>query len=126
MLEDRTIEVLAYNLETILAEKLETIISRGTTNTRMRDFYDIYILTKIQADNIDHKLLINALSETAKKRGTIALLDNKALIISEISSSSVLQDLWTRYQKKYDYAEDVSWSDVMSAVGTTLNIRHVL
>ncbi len=123
MLEDRTIEVLAYNLETVLAEKLETIISRGTTNTRMRDFYDIYILTKLQADNINQKLLVDALNETAKKRGTVALLDNKALIVSEISSSNILQDLWTRYRKKYDYAEDVSWSDVMSAVEVTLNIR---
>ena len=123
MLENRTIEVLAYNLETVLAEKLETIISRGTTNTRMRDFYDIYILTKLQADNINPKLLIEALKETAKKRGTETLLDNKALIASEISSSSILQDFWTKYQKKYDYAEDVSWSDVISAVEASLNIR---
>lgn len=123
MLENRTIEVLAYNLETVLAEKLETIVSRGTTNTRMRDFYDIYVLTKLQADKINQKLLIEALNETAKSRGTATLLRDKALIVSEISSSSILQDLWTMYQKKYDYADDVSWSDVMSAVEATLNIR---
>ena len=120
MLENRSIKVLAYNLETILAEKLETIISRGTANTRMRDFYDIFILTKLQADNIDKRLLADALNETAKKRGTAALFDNKALIISEITSNSILQDLWTRYQKKFDYAGDVSWSQVMSAVEITL------
>lgn len=123
MLEDRIIEVLAYNLETVLAEKLETIISRGTANTRMRDFYDIYILTKLQADNINQELLVAALNETAKKRGTIALFDDKALIVSEISSSNILHDLWTRYQKKYDYAEDILWNDVMSAVEARLNIR---
>lgn len=123
MLEDRTIEVLAYNLETILAEKLETIISRGTTNTRMRDFYDIYILTKLQTDNINKKLLVEALNKTAKKRETLALFDNKDLIVSEILSSSILQDLWSRYQEKYYYAEDVLWSDVMSAVEASLNIR---
>lgn len=88
MLENRTIEILAYNLETVLAEKLETIVSRGTTNTRMRDFYDIYILTKLQADNINQELLIEALNETAKKRGMATLLDDKRLIVSEISSSS--------------------------------------
>lgn len=123
MLEDRIIEVLAYNLETVLAEKLETIISRGTANTRMRDFYDVYILTKLQADNINQELLVAALNETAKKRGTIALFDDKALIVSEISSSNILHDLWTRYQKKYDYAEDILWNDVMSAVEARLNIR---
>ena len=108
MLEDRTIEVLAYNLETVLAEKLETIISRGTTNTRMRDFYDIYILTKLQADNINQKLLNEALNGTAIKRGTVTLIDNKSLIVYEITLSSIMQDLWTRYQKKYDYAENIS------------------
>lgn len=122
MFEDRTIEVLAYNLETVLAEKLETIISRGTTNTRMRDFYDIYILTKLQADNIYQKLLAEALNGTATKRGTVALLDNKGLIVSEIKTSSIMQDLWIRYQKKYDYAADISWSDAMGAVEDTLNI----
>jgi len=122
MFENRTIEVLAYNLETVLAEKLETIISRGTTNTRMRDLYDIYILKKLQADNINQKLLAKALNGTATKRGTVALLDNKDLIVSEIKTSSIMQDLWIRYQKKYDYAEDISWSDAMGAVEDTLNI----
>ncbi|HEY5583554.1 MAG TPA: nucleotidyl transferase AbiEii/AbiGii toxin family protein [Ruminiclostridium sp.] len=122
MLENRTIEVMAYNLETVLAEKLETIISRGTTNTRMRDFYDVYILTKLQADNINQKLLDEALNRTAINRGTDPLLDNKGLIVSEIITSSIMQDLWIRYQKKYDYADDISWGDVMGAVQATLNI----
>jgi len=123
MLEDRTIEVLAYNLETVLAEKLETIISRGTTNTRMRDYYDIHILAKLQAENIDQKLLVQALNGTAIKRGTVALLENKRLIISEIKASIIMQDLWTRYQKKYNYAEDISWGDVMNAVEAVLNTK---
>ena len=122
MLEERTIEVMAYNLETVLAEKLETIISRGTTNTRMRDFYDIYILTKLQTDNINQKLLVEALNGTAKKRGTVALLENKGLIVSEISSNGIMQNLWTRYQKRYEYAEGVSWSDTVIAVEDILNI----
>lgn len=122
MLEDREIEVLAYNLETVLAEKLETIISRGTTNTRMRDFYDIYILMKLQPDNINQNLLLEAMNGTAIKRGTVALLANKRLIVSEIITSGVMQDLWKRYKKKYEYAMDISWGDVMSAVEATPNI----
>lgn len=122
MLEDRTIEVMAYNLETVLAEKLETLISRGTINTRMRDFYDVYILTKLQADNIDQRLLAEALMATAIKRETVGLLDNKILIISEIMASNIMQDLWIRYQKKYDYVEDIPWGDVMRAIEAALNI----
>ena len=71
MLEDRTIEVWAYNLETVLAEKLETVISRNVTNTRMRDFYDIYILQKLYGQQLKKEILWNALVATAGKRGTL-------------------------------------------------------
>ncbi|WP_367302940.1 nucleotidyl transferase AbiEii/AbiGii toxin family protein [Clostridium sp. DSM 17811] len=116
MFEERTIQILAYNLETVLAEKLETIISRGTTNTRMRDFYDVYILTKLQADNINYKLLAEALNATAIKRGTLPLFQNKSLIITEIETASVMQGLWKRYKKNYDYAESISGGDVKSVI----------
>ena len=69
LLEDRNIEVLAYNLETVLAEKVELIISRGVANTRMRDFYDIYILTKLQGENINSSLFKKALAATSKIEG---------------------------------------------------------
>lgn len=70
MLEERTIDVWAYNLETVLAEKLETMISRTITNTRMRDFYDIHILCQIYGESLNVETLHNALNATAKKRGT--------------------------------------------------------
>ena len=70
MLEDRTIEVWAYNLETVLAEKLETVISRNVTNTRMRDFYDIHILLSLYGSTLDTKVLGEALQATARKRET--------------------------------------------------------
>ena len=66
MLEDRTIEVWAYNLETVLAEKLETVISRNVTNTRMRDFYDIYILQKLHGEQLKKQVLWTALSDKLK------------------------------------------------------------
>ncbi|MHB8963722.1 MAG: nucleotidyl transferase AbiEii/AbiGii toxin family protein [Saccharofermentanales bacterium] len=116
MFEDRPIEVLAYNLETVLAEKLETIISRGTINTRMRDFYDIYILSKMPNDKINNTILNEAIVGTATKRGTLALFNDKRRIISEVKSSSIMQDLWAMYQKKYDYAADFTWDDVIWAV----------
>jgi predicted nucleotidyltransferase component of viral defense system len=122
MFENRAIDVMAYNIETVLAEKLEALISRGTTNTRMRDYYDIYILKKLQAADINQKLLVEALHCTAIKRGTVVLLNNKGLITSEIKTSSIMQNMWTRYRKKYDYAEDISWDDLMSVVEDMLNI----
>ena len=74
MFEDRTISILAYNLETILAEKFETIITRGVANTRMRDFYDIYILTTTQKFNND--IFKEALRKTAKNRDTFEQLSD--------------------------------------------------
>lgn len=78
MLEERSIEVWAYNLETVLAEKLETIISRNVINTRMRDFYDIHILQEIHGAALSHIILKNALVATANKRGTVAQMKDAA------------------------------------------------
>jgi len=121
MLEPRSIEVLAYNLETVIAEKMETIISRSTVNTRMRDFYDIYILSELQAENINIGLLSDAIIATTNRRGTTDLLTRADIILSNIEDSQIMQNLWTRYQQKHDYAVGVSWQDVMSAIKGMFN-----
>ncbi len=115
MLEDRTIEVWAYNLETVLAEKLETVISRNVMNTRMRDFYDIYILQKLYGEQLNKEILWNALVATARKRGTLDLIESNDIreILNEIETSSVMENLWKTYQKNYSYAADVSWHIIM-------------
>ena len=109
MLEDRTIEVWAYNLETVLAEKLETVISRNVTNTRMRDFYDIYILQKLYGEQLEKQVLWNALVATAKKRGTLEQIESGEIneIFDEIESSPVMEKLWKTYQKNYSYSADI-------------------
>lgn len=118
MLEDRTIEVWAYNLETVLAEKLETVISRNVTNTRMRDFYDIYILQKLHGEQLKKQVLWNALVATAKKRGTLDLIEAEDIreIFDEIESSPVMETLWKTYQKNYSYAANVSWHIIMEFI----------
>ena len=118
MLEDRTIEVWAYNLETVLAEKLETVISRNVTNTRMRDFYDIYILQKLYGEQLKKEVLWNALVATARKRGTLEQIKfgDTREIFDEIESSPVMEKLWKTYQKNYSYATDISWHIVMESV----------
>jgi predicted nucleotidyltransferase component of viral defense system len=120
--EDRTIPVLAYNLETILAEKLETLFSRGTANTRMRDFYDIHILTKTPTQCIDNATLKNAFKGTCKNRGSLILLPDMDLILQEIAESASLVTLWRSYQRKYQYASSITWADVMESVRTLAEI----
>lgn len=116
MLEDRSIDILAYNLETVLAEKLETIITRTVTNTRMRDFYDIYILHQIHGKTLDQTVFSEALRATACKRGTEQNLVEAEEVIEEVKNSPVMQRLWVAYQKKFSYAADVDWGNVIDAV----------
>ena len=116
MFENRSIRILAYNLETVLAEKFETIISRGVTNTRMRDFYDIHILTASKHTALDARSFTDALKQTGQKRGTIAQFADAVKIIRTIAESSAMSNLWTRYQKSYSYAADVSWDAAISAI----------
>ena len=116
MLEDRSIDIWAYNLETVLAEKLETIITRTTTNTRMRDFYDIYILEQLHGNTLDPQILHDALRATAHKRGTERHLAEAAEVFEEVENSSVMQKLWESYRKKFSYAADLEWNIIMGAV----------
>ena len=118
MFEDRAINILAYNLETVLAEKFETIVTRSTTTSRMRDFYDIYILTTTQ--NFDADVFKVALKKTAEKRGTSVQMADSESIIQTVATSQILIDLWQRYQKKFSYAADVSWEMVTLALKNLL------
>ncbi len=97
-----------------MAEKLETVISRNVTNTRMRDFYDIYILQKLHGEQLKKQVLWNALVATARKRGTLEQINSgdRREIFDEIEISSVMENLWKTYQKNYSYAADISWHTI--------------
>ena len=124
MLENRTIEVWAYNLETVLAEKLETVISRNVTNTRMRDFYDIYILQKLYGEQLSKDVLRDALVATAKKRETLEQIETEDIdeVFDEIQSSSVMENLWKAYQRNYSYSADIPWHIIMKSIRTLYEI----
>lgn len=122
MLEDRNINVLAYNLSTILAEKLETVISRGDQNTRPRDYYDIYILTKIQTDNIDIATLKVAIKAAAQRRDSIEILKHYAEIIQTVKNSSVMKQQWEDYKKDFDYVSGIEFEDACDAVVAVMNL----
>lgn len=116
MLEDRSIDIWAYNLETVLAEKLETIITRTTTNTRMRDFYDIYILEQLHGTTLNPKILHDALLATAHKRGSEKYLNQAEEVFDEVENNPVMQKLWDTYRKKFSYASDLEWDVIMKAI----------
>ena len=108
--------MLAYNLETIMAEKLETVISRGDQNTRPRDYYDIYILAKLQYANIEPDALKDALNATTEKRGSSVVVKEYRSIMDTVKSSEVMQRQWKNYQKDFEYATDIVFEDACNVV----------
>ena len=108
MLEDRSIEIWAYNLE--------TVVSRVTTNTRMRDFYDLHILSQLHGQSIVPADLRAALIATAKKRGTEKYLADAPAAFDEVEADSNMEKLWRAYQKKFSYAADLSWHTVVESI----------
>ncbi len=116
LLEDRSISLWSYNLETILAEKLQTVLARGILNTRMRDFYDIWMLLDTYEDKVNKAVLKDAFAATCKKRGTDHLQEQAEEIIKIIEADEQLQVLWRAYQKKYSYAAEIDYASVISGV----------
>jgi len=111
---DTSISLWAYNVETILAEKIETILSRNVFNTRIRDYYDVYILTTTK--NIQKEILYVALRATAIHRGTWDNIQEIGKIMETIETDSGLRDLWTRYQRKFLYAKDITFESLIAAL----------
>lgn len=116
LFDDRTIDILAYNLETILAEKIETVLSRGIANTRPRDYYDIHILYTLRKEQCDFDVLLKALEKTTEKRGSQKILVDYKDIISNIRTSKELNDFWIKYQNNFDYAKDISFDEACNTI----------
>jgi predicted nucleotidyltransferase component of viral defense system len=114
--ENKIIEIWAYNIETILAEKIETILRRSFLNTRPRDFYDVYIIMKTQKHNIDKTILINALRATSEKRMSTAVFEDKDNILLEIQLDAVMRGRWDRDCKEYYYANGIGYDEVIEVL----------
>lgn len=121
LLEDRSISLWSYNLETILAEKLQTVLARGILNTRMRDFYDIRMLLDTYEDKVNKVVLRDAFAATCNKRGTDHLQEQAEEIIKIIEADEQLQVLWRAYQKKYSYAAEIDYASVINGVRKLMN-----
>ncbi len=116
MFEDRTISLLSYNTETLLAEKMQTIIARGIANTRMRDFYDVSGIARLNADKINHNLLAEAFQATCRKRETVFSKEEMEETFSKIQSDEPLAKMWEQFRKKNFFVGDLLWEDVLEEV----------
>jgi predicted nucleotidyltransferase component of viral defense system len=116
MFEDRTIPVMAYNLYTILAEKIETILSRNVANTRGRDFYDVYILLSMHRDTLSRPELLNALRAKAEERGSVSFIENRAKHLGDIASGPEISKIWAGYANGYPYARDIALPDILALI----------
>lgn len=116
LFDNETINILSYNYETIIAEKYESIISRNVDNSRMKDYYDLYMFVNLKWDKINKETLYQAVMNTSKKRKTTNDIDNSESIIKKIEENDHIRSLWTDYQNKYDYAKDIEFEDVISAI----------
>ncbi len=114
MIEDKKIKLWSYNIETLLAEKLQTILSRDIFNTRMRDFYDVFVLMKLYGDGIDGRVLNKAFKATSSKRNTSFIQISHQL--EKLMNSVELQKLWDKYRMKFNYAADISFENAMNSV----------
>ena len=111
LFDERSISILAYNLETILAEKIETVLSRNIASTRPRDYYDLYTLYVFHGNTCDRKVLRTALENTTNKRGSKHILNDYLEIIQEIRNSDELNAIWKKYSKEYECAKDISFEE---------------
>ncbi len=121
LFDDRTISVLAYNLETVLAEKMETILARNIANTRLRDYYDIHILYALHGSQCQISTLRQALERTTEKRGSSSILEDYPEIMSEILKSERLRKQWEKYAREYEYAKDISFDDACKTIRTLMD-----
>lgn len=113
---NESIQIWTYNLETVLAEKLETIISRGLASTRPRDRYDLFTLYKLRKEEINLEVLKNALENTAEKRKSKDTIDNWEEQVRGIEISDYQKELWIRYQRQFKYAKDISFDNSVQVI----------
>ena len=116
LFDNDTINIMTYNYETIIAEKFESIISRNIDNTRMKDYYDLYMFVNLKWNDINKETLRKAIINTSKNRETLSYIENANDYINLIEDDSELKLLWNNYQKNYEYAKDISFEDTIKSI----------
>lgn len=116
LFDSETINIMTYNYETIIAEKFEAIISRNIDNTRMKDYYDLYMFVNLKWNDINKTILRKAIFNTSKKRDTLNYIEEADKYIELINEDSKLKSLWKNYQNNYVYAKDISFENTIDAI----------
>ena len=122
LFDNEIIKIMSYNYETILAEKYESIISRNINNTRMKDYYDLYMFVKLKWNDIDKDTLRKAIINTAKNRETINYINNSNKYLELIIDDIRLKSLWNSYQNNYEYAKNISFEETINAIKQIMNL----
>lgn len=121
LFDNTHIKIMAFNKETIIAEKFETLIKDTETNTRAKDFYDLYILTKNYWNDLDKTNLIKAIKNTCKRRESLYILEEIEERFDFIKESNILQNEWNKYKIAHLYAKDIEYADIMKNVNLIVN-----
>ena len=116
LFDDEAINIMTYNYETIIAEKFETIIFRNIDNTRMKDYYDLYMFVNLKWNEINKDILRKAIINTSKKRNTENYIEDANSYIEMIQEDDRLKSLWNSYVSNYEYAKDITFEDTISAI----------
>lgn len=119
ILGEEYVDLWAYNIETVLAEKIETILSRAELNGRMRDFYDVYLIYTKDFKNINVDYFRKAIEKTFSKREYVG---NPLVTMDLLKYSKMLRTRWRIYQRKYDYAQDINFNDILDCIEKIINI----
>lgn len=114
--DDEIINIMAYNIETIMAEKFEAILSKSIENTQMKDYYDLYIFTSLKWDKIDKEILKKAILNTCNNRESNEYLNDSDYYIDMICKNEFIKKLWNDYKNKYSYAKNISFEDTIKAI----------
>lgn len=124
MLDDNSISLLSYPVETLIAEKYESIIAKNIRNTRMRDFYDLYWVVKLKGSKIDKDVLKEAIVNTCTRRDSLENLENRDILISQIMQDDKLASLWEDYKSKNRYVGDLKFNEVLKTLCEIKKNRH--
>ena len=116
LFDEEPISIMTYNYETIIAEKFEAIISRNIDNTRMKDYYDLFMLIKLKGKEINSETLRKAITNTAQNRNTLNYIKDAKKYIDLISNDEHIKKLWENYQNNYNYANSISFEDTISSI----------
>lgn len=120
--EDKKIPIMSYTLETVLAEKFQTIVTRGLLNTRLKDFYDVYILINTKINELSKDNLIKAIKNTFERRETNIDMEQFNEVIKYLNDDKNMNNLWNEYVSKNPYAKGVKFEDTIKAIKEIVEI----